>query len=386
MRISLTTEDQLILRDGRPFGDAGSFGGNSLNWPQPQTIAGMVRTMIGFNRDENYFQDGSNIEKIKDLKISKIMPYLDNKDNKKWLVPLPADLICIGNEQELIPHQLSWGNAPEGAGTDINNPDWLYPFLDSKEKPSKIQPFMIHWDIFDKYIRNKKIDAAKLTSLGIKDLPVEERIHNGIDDATYGTVEGKLFMNHGIYLKNIDKEDEKTKISDIAISLEIDGLESNDSIDNFAYLGGERKVVNISKKVDPYPECPNIFTEQNFLRLILITPGDFGSWCPDWLMPNLETDSISWVQIPQTEYKIRLKSASLSGWEGVSGWDYQKHKPKATKKVVKAGAVYLIELQDPTQSQKIAEALWGSHLNNKNLETTQDGYGQILIGLATIQK
>ena len=42
---NITSEDSIILRDGKPFGN-GEFGGTSLNWPLPQTLSGMVRTSV----------------------------------------------------------------------------------------------------------------------------------------------------------------------------------------------------------------------------------------------------------------------------------------------------------------------------------------------------
>lgn len=58
----------------------------------------------------------------------------------------------------------------------------------------------------------------------------------------------------------------------------------------------------------------------------------------------------------------------MNGWEGVSGWDFAKKQPKSMKKLVRPGAVYLIEIKDVNQSSDIAKYLWGCNLFSKKMK------------------
>ena len=68
----------------------------------------------------------------------------------------------------------------------------------------------------------------------------------------------------------------------------------------------------------------------------------------------------------------------------MSGWNYVTRKPKATKKLTLPGAVYIIELNNPVVSQKIAELFWGNNLDIENKESSLNGYGQLFVGNITI--
>lgn len=378
-RINIKPDEQLILRDGRPFGGSGNFGGTSYDWPQPQTIAGMIRTAIGYSRDPGYFKEQKNIEAVKQISISKLIPATSQSEENPWLAPLPADLVFTGTAEKLAAHTLSYGPLPAGAGSDIQNPDWLYPKLETREKPAKERPFMLHWEILLHYLQNKPLSAAPLEQFGIKPLPVSERIHNGLTEDTLTTEEGKLFMNRGIYpvFKTLSGT-----LQPIHISCAINGLAETEQLPESAHLGGERKTVTLQKNGTAYPEFPGQNFNNNFLKLFLLTPGDFGDWCPAWLKPDLSADKIAWVTVPGTGLKVRLRSASISGWDGISGWDYPTKKPKAMRKLVKPGAVYLIETE-PGKTAETARELWGRSLC-RDSNAAADGYGEAVIAAAEL--
>lgn len=126
-----------------------------------------------------------------------------------------------------------------------------------------------------------------------------------------------------------------------------------------------------------------IFARKRFLKLILLTHGGFGGWCPEWLMPNLNAKSTEFVAIPGTDFKVRLRSACVNGWDGVSGWDYANGKPKALTKLVRPGSVYLLEIQNPEQSGDVAKMLWGNSLCDGQMK--KDGFGLVAVGLAEDQ-
>jgi CRISPR type III-B/RAMP module-associated protein Cmr3 len=202
------------------------------------------------------------------------------------------------------------------------------------------------------------------------------------------TEEGKLYSNTGIYLKSRQDDD----VIDLSICFDLIGENKND-ISGQAYLGGERKRITLDTPAPEFPPCPDYFNDQPFLKIILTTHGDFGGWCPDFLQPDLHTNHIPWTTLPQTDFKIRLRSACIDKWDTVSGIDYTiKDKrngkgAKAMKKLVRPGAVYLIEVKEKNQSQDIARHLWGQNLKNTQEPGSNDidlGYGQCIVGRTTI--
>jgi len=389
MRYRLTSDELLILRDGRPFGEFGVYSGNSLSWPLPQTIAGMVRTSVGFSRNMDFFNNPSNAEKILEVGISKILPMVKISAVWKPLLPPPADLVLTRKENDystesenkLWVSQLSFKCIEDDSGTDISNREWMIPSSDLREKPVEEAPFFYHWDFYVKYIKGdlKKEIECSFEDIGISQPISDVRIHNAIDMSTYTTEEGKLFSNAGFYMK--------TKIAyelvDLGIDFSVTNAKSN-MIPGEAYLGGERKRVVLTPTNNGFPAFPKYFTNKKFLKIVLITHGDFGGWCPNWLKPDLQSDSISWTTIPNTQFKIRLRSAVVRGWDSVSGWDYKTKKPKAMRKLVRPGSVYLIEIDDKVQSSDIANHLWGNSLNIEDA-SSKDGYGECLVGNVNIK-
>ena len=379
MRIGIQTTDQLVLRDGRPFGDSGMFGGDSLLWPQPQTIAGMIRTAVGFSRSAWYFKDRANAEAIRKVGIEKLMMRRNKAGESQWLAPVPADLLFTGSRDNLRLNVLGYGELKDGCGTDISNGDWMIARTATKEKPAKEAPAFLNWDVFSGYLRDEALKEGSLNAIGLPPLPSDSRIHNSLQKGAGVTAEGGLYMNRGVYLR-----EKGLHGSPLSIGVTVTGMEDGDRIPENAYLGGERKTVRLAAEEPAYPVCPDGFGNRQFLKLILMTHGDFGGWCPEWLMPDLDGDSIAWVKIPGSGIEVRLRSAAVAGWDGISGWDYVKKGPKATRKLVRPGAVYLIELKDPSQSGAAAAAFWGSSIAEDE-ESVKTGYGQVVVGTPEIR-
>jgi CRISPR-associated protein Cmr3 len=402
MRYQIESEDLLIFRDGRPFGEAGTFGGFSLTWPNPQTITGMMRTAIGHAQSEDFFDSKNpkhkaNIEQIMTLGLTQILPMQRSvtasaSGNWQALLPLPADILLTQSDENkdagITVHQAKFSPLNEQQGTDILNKDWLYSFIDSKKKPARNMPFFCHGAFYNQYLRgglNEK-ESYQFDQIGIAAPVADTRFHNALDSETLTTEKGKLFCDTGFYLKAASSPKLQSGIASNLCDLSIHFNINNNAelTTNQAYLGGERKQVSLNKSQSDFFPMPDIFQQKSWLKIILTTQGDFGNWCPDWLMPDLTQTNIDWVTIPQTDYQVRLRTANIKGWDAISGWNYVTKKPKATRKLVKAGTVYLLEVRNPDESSQIATHLWGNTLCEKNTETANNGYGQCVIGNVTI--
>ncbi|TWI62865.1 CRISPR-associated protein Cmr3 [Desulfobotulus alkaliphilus] len=408
-RYMLSSKELLILRDGRPFGDAGSFGGTGLAWPLPQTLAGMCRTALVLAGPEDAFENKENLDALLDVSMEKILPCLIEEgrtiEEAEILLPFPADLLCLeeddGKKKKICLYPLTYSSHAETEGTDWNDPDWLYPGLSSKGKPQTPPGFLrkkLAQDYLAGSIEVKGRDLDKDTET--IDGPVKDiRIHVALDPATRAADEGRLYGESGIYLKAVKarKESGKTTdekalpgkmprpepIGDMGISFSLKGLKPEEKVPGVLYLGGERKRVDLFPvKQETFPEPHAVCENQKFLKLILITHGDFGGWAPEWLAKQTETGAFAWVKEPRSGIEIRLRSAVVTGWEPVSGWDLKEKKPKAFRKLVRPGAVYLVELKTPSESLSLAQALWGQSLCLPESRGEKDGYGQVLVGAA----
>lgn len=383
MRVVVTSEEQIILRDGRPFGGEGSFGGTALAWPQAQTLAGMVRTHVGFRRAPDYFGTPANAEAIRKVGLGRMLPALPGRGS--YLAWTPADLQFADGpgegepeERPLVPLLPQYRELPAGAGSDIRVRDWLYPFPPAKEKPSARRPALLHWERFAVYLRGEAGKPAWPEELGVPSLPSGSRIHNGLEGETGTTAKGRLFENRGLFLKARSGSAEARKIEDVGIVLDVTGLEPGEEPGGSASLGGDRHCARIEPCTLAYPDCPDIFAGSRLLKLVLMTPGDFGGWAPDWLRPDLAATEMPWVQVPGTEHEVRLRSAVLAGWDGISGWDYATNRPKATRKIVRTGSVYVVEVKEPAAAQAVAAGFWGRALDIDAAKAA-NGYGQAVV-------
>lgn len=406
-RYALSSDDLLILRDGRPFGDAGAFGGTALDWPLPQTLAGMCRTSLGFGRSVDYFNDAANVRQIQAIGIKRFLPCIVDGGGFELLMPTPADLVLtetIADPHSPAAHHLcplTYRETGDGEGTDLDAPLWLYatPSAAIKEKPAELLRF-IRWRFAEDYLRGRIPENGAPVDLGgisVAGTVRDFRIHSAIDPDCRTVDEGRLYGEAGIYLKHVLPEHGPEAKQggflaeygsrfrgDIMLGFEIDGLGPDERPGPTMYLGGERRRVELQAPAPAFPQCPDCLNDQALLKLVLITHGDFGSWAPSWLVPGADPGALDWVREPLSGVRLRLRSAVVKGWDPVSGWDYAARRQKAFRKLVKPGSVYLVELQNPAESGELARALWGESLCPPDSRACNDGYGQVLIA-RTIQ-
>lgn len=374
MKTILTAPDGLVLRDGKPFGEHGTHAGGFLEWPMPQTLAGMLRTAIGQQRGRDYFtgpEKETNIEEILQLTLRAAFPVaFEASGLPKPLFPTPSDLFFTNSEDKLKMTMASYAPLQESEGTLSPFATPLLTCWETNEKPSSDTPIWLYQDVFMKYVAEDLPGIASPEDLSPGRPITEELQHNAI--AVNGTSDdGKLYRTRNLYLDAQHagiKSKQKTRLG---IYLELEHHREADKLPGSAYLGGERRTVCFASEwQEVLPECPAVFAEQRYLKLVLATHGDFGGWAPDWLLKSADGE---WALCPGTDFGVRLKTAIIPRWQAVSGWDYAKRGPKAMKKLVPPGSVYLIECKDPAQSQAVAERLWAQSIGDG--QSARDGYG-----------
>lgn len=388
MRISVYSENALVLRDGRPFGSMGSVQstGQGFNWPMPQTVAGMIRSAIGLSVSPDYFTPETRAV-LQKVVVRNQMIYGKKQSSEKAeaLYPLPLDCIFTDCGNDLIMHTLDYRPdntaLSEGEGTDIPYAPWITPLLDTSEKPSKRAPVYVWESFMRSYIDgNHDCTSVSAQEIGISAPVWQSTMHNSVDFKSGVSKDGKLFAHKEIFMGAKAGE----QIIPLSIHMTVENIPPEaaetftaENVKNM-YLGGERRMVAASFITEE--DCsamPASFGNKQYLKLVLISHGNFGGWVPAWLDPA-ETGFKTIAGIP---CGVRLVSACVGSWFGISGWEYQGHShgiPKAMQKIVPAGSVYVIEIEKPELSADVAAFFWGKSMDPDSV-CNADGYSTVIV-------
>ncbi|MCK9174759.1 MAG: hypothetical protein M0O96_05730 [Desulforhopalus sp.] len=384
------SEEALVFRDGRPFGNDAQVHGGLLRWPHPCTVLGMFRSRIGLSRDMDFFvgeKSKQNIEQIKKIGMLRMIPMWQLERGEDWqpLFPAPADVIITeakkqSGHKSFSLHPLHYESPRNGEGVNLPWSNWLLPISKVREKPAKNAPDLWYQKPFEQWLEDGSFPQPLTDKELGTDWPVEElRLHTAVNNDTGTVLEGQLFSSRGIRLGRKSGEDQLP--GRYGIGVELTGMREDDHPEGSYFLGGDRKIAHIESAAELFPPCPP-FTPSRYLRLILVTAGNFASWAPSWLHPDDGGRETAWKRLPGSDIDLRLVSASLPRWQAVSGWDMETRGPKATARLVPAGSVYLIELKNPQQAPELAAKLWGKNLA---MTETADGYGCVCIGKQSIE-
>lgn len=391
MNLVIYSQETLVFRDGRPFGDVGHVNGGMLSWPWPSTVTGMLRTRIGLSRDENFFQTKGNshdlvspdkVEDLKEITARRILPlWQESGIDSKWqyLFPAPADAFVrkAPGENNYSVSGFEYENPFHGGGINLPWQNWLVPVTTVSGKPVSNSPALWHQEHFFNWLEKGEIGGGiTAIELGMSYPKPEIRMHTAIDPETGVVESGQLFSSQGINLTT--PENAQSKAGRMGIGIELSKTQDQDNPTGSCFFGAERRTAFVDLLTTPFPQCPGWFANKKFLRLILISPGDFGSWAPSWLLPDSNDQETRWCVVPGTDISIRLCSAFVPPWQPVSGWDYAIRKPKATRKQVPAGAVYVIEMKDSNQSGDLAQLIWGCSIADGLSDP--NGCGAVCVG------
>lgn len=391
MNVVIHSNESLVFRDGRPFGSEGQFSGGALRWPHAVTITGLLRSRIGISRHPDFFTGPGKETHIRDIKkvtAARVIPLWQGAaaGNNQWqpLFPAPADAMifpaCQQNHYAI--KGFTYQNAFDQGGVDLPWSNWLLPVSDSREKPASDSPDLWYRTPFFTWLETGVFTAMiGARDLGLSFPRLETRMHTAIDSKSGSAATGQLFSSQGIQLHTAESDLQPAGRLGIGVSLS--HLEDQDNPCGPCFLGGERKTARVDPVDEFMPPMPDwLKTPSRYLRLVLISPGDFGNWAPEWLLPDWNLNETAWCIIPGTSMGVRLVSAFIPRWHPVSGWDYDRRGPKATRKLVPAGAVYVIELKEPQQAPDVAELLWGRSINADLCDP--NGAGCVCVGKLTI--
>ncbi len=383
-------QDPLIVRDGRPFHATPGARARSLPFPFPSTTAGGVRTRAGQGEDGLFNVSEENIAAVKKIIVrGPLLVEQNDAGEWKFLVPSPADALVFDEEEEngeLCAEVVSGIGIPDTkierkwlrpltmpAGANSDKPEDLdyligLPNPDSR-KPSKNAPAFWHWDKFADWLNNPAAETAPLSAadLGHDGPQPDRRIHVGIDPDKFTSLDGALFATSGLTFWHQSQAEKLTAVNKLALAVDVKN-QGKLTIDNgFAPLGGERRLMNWQKKenntlpVIPPKLIETIENNDGCCRLILLTPAYFkAGWRPDF------------------GKGVELLATAVSNPVVVSGWDFEKRKPKPTKRLAPAGSVYFVKVSGDVEQW--VNSRWLRSLSDDD-ELEKAGFGLTAVGV-----
>lgn len=371
--------DPMIFRDGKPFNATPGAQAKSLPFPYPSTLAGGVRTRVGMDADGRF--DKRQIPRLLQLSIrGPVLVALDKSgDIEDWYLPTPSDCLVVeaddqsqGQRYWVYPVEL-----PDGASTNLEHGHLVSANPAVKQKPHKKAPQFWNWRTMQAWLTQPANDPAPvdLSEIGISGLTPESRVHVRIDAETGTASESFLFQTSGLEFLTIAQSEEDTKpktlskLQRYAITVETDA-ELAPGID---FLGGERRVVNWKQSNKSLPTCPDeirdAIVDQKHCRLMLATPAIFKQgYLPEWVCKHIP------------ELTVTIIAAAVSRYQAVSGWDFEKAAPKASRYLAPAGSVYFLSLEgDDWSIQRFIELVWMNTVSDDK-QDRRDGFGLALLG------
>jgi CRISPR-associated protein Cmr3 len=357
--------DPLIVRDGRPFGPNPGARATTLPFPFPSTIVGALRHKAGLDTNNQFDRNQISTVLSKGM-CGPLLVEIDDDDTiTDWMLPAPADALLLDPEQsnpsdpqeEKIRTVLRFWLAPREQHASTNLPKDLLLVGPSEHRPEKVStdaPRFWGRDIFYNWLVTPTNDKPLLSTLGIRRLETNTRMHVSLQPEQQTAREGALFQTSGLEFTWRDwqqaKED-KFVTRRLALAAWFDG-ETPQFTGGFAPLGGERRLMRWSKLIKDEQlftdtQCDDIFArieKDGRCRVVLLTPAYFA----DGYRPP-----INWTRGGVT---ATLKAAAVPRMQTISGWDMDadngkdehgrprpRGKPKPTRRLAPAGSVYYVD-------------------------------------------
>lgn len=387
--------DPLIVRDGRPFGPNPGARAATLPFPMPSTIVGGLRHKAGLDGEGAF--DRAAIADVLNLTLCGpllVELHADCEGVKQCLFPAPADALILEADAQLRVLRLAPRTLPGSPITSL--PDGLQPIAPAVRLPNKVSnkaPHFWHQVVFERWLKAPADDAFvsvdKLSDeLGIGALERSVRTHVSVLPETQTAREGALFQTRGLEFVWRDHEaarrDNQFQTRRLALVAALERERQSYAPANFtgglAPLGGERRLMRWFIVDAELPKPPSGLFEQIIserrARVILLTPAIFAAGY---------RPALSWVRGGEI---ANLKAAAVPRPQVVSGWDMNadngpgrpRGKPKATRRLAPAGAVYFVEWPAGADIGAWLEATWMQNVSDAE-QDQRDGFGLAAIGV-----
>lgn len=368
---TIIPRDPLIFGDGKSYSAAPGERSQSMPFPFPATLAGAVRTLAGTDAQTGKF-DEAKISALKQMAVhGPILAQLDmNGSITDWLFPAPADALLVEEGGQVKRYSLGPGSLPADSATNLDGLNLMFPNQVVRHKVSSNAPRFWRWQAMKDWLNAASDGVVNPDTLGIKGLTREIRTHVRIDPQTKTGQDGMLFQTSGMEFLLTEQGQQKRWKQVLQLAL---AARTNASLnEGWGSIGGERRVARWQVSGQGFPACPveikQKIVQQKHCRLVLATPAVFAQgYLPAWLLQAFGA-------------KAAVRAAACARYQTVSGWDYERKKPKPTRRLVPAGSVYFLRLEgSEADIEKFVDAVWLNPVSDAEQDRL-DGFGLALLG------
>lgn len=400
--------DVLFFKDGREVAPGSEYSASSVFPPNPQTFYGALRSALLSNDSGTDFSkdDFGDIapftqklvgtkSQAGDLCIEQYALCTRKNGRVESLYRLPADVLKRkkppkGKEavSTTAPVSLSkYGirnNQPKALETN-----W---FVHEEGAFFEYTPVFIPESLFRNYLlsnlKGEQTDRSDPLAQMLINIDASEngkpasyfvqepRMGIVIDAETRTVEEGKLFTTPFIRLNDMEGVGFKLRLN-----INHNVLEQQDGT-SLLRLGGDGKLASL-EPLEPqagdnnfYEELANKLKGQHHFKAVVTTPAIFkNGWIPDGIDPETLQGVINGVE-------VRLRSAVLSRFMTIGGWDVAINRPKPSRRAVAPGAVYYFESEQPLTEEIIGKLHAKSICSDEKQEYQKQGLGIIHLGVA----
>lgn len=390
---TIEPRDTLVFRDGRPMSGSG-LQMTGYPMPPPSQVAGFVRTRCGSDGSGRFMLAGDKAALAELVRVPVRGPWLAVRrgETVEYAVPAPQDAVLISPEGavpdtvEVMRLGIAREGLRPGEQTDLaepGGPHGLAPLAADRVSRAKPQPrvSLWRWSTMERWLAAPAElgGVRRRSDLGVEYPPVEMRTNVAIDGSTGTAEDGKVFsVDHRRYtLAPRERERRGLQgVTELALVVACDDSRLRSALVPFA---GERRLVHFAPlDKPPIPQVPASIVadivQHRRARLTLITPAVFEQgWRPSWLLGE------------RHGVRARLRAAAVGRPEVTSGWDLEKGKPKPTRRLAPAGAVYFLELSggDGSAIERWIRSLWWQCVSDDE-QARLDGFGLAVLGVDTV--
>ena len=361
--MSLDPLAPIIVRSGRP--SLNQTNADPARFPPPSTVAGCLRTAWARTTNRPFGPE------LAELTVGG--PLLLTRDDKV-LVPKPADAVYFGHGNATRCVRATPSRLDPGCGADL--PEGLLPVALTERidgKPGNGPDWWL-WEDLLEFRDQGAIALERLRANGWTPPSGDRRTHVTINAETRAAATGQLFQTEGLDL------DAPVGTRDASAGgLRILARCREPLGEALVHLGGKRRLAALSPEPEPiWPTPPQGWAARiaaaSGVRMTLLTPGVFSAgYRPGWLNARLEGSPPDAPGL-----KLRLLAVMVDRPQVHSGWDLAGRKPRPSRKLAGAGAVYWFRIVDGTDTDSL-EALWLASVSDLE-QDRRDGFGLALPG------
>lgn len=374
-RFALLPRDGLFLKDGRGWYTSDVGRSHAHPWPLPSTVRGALRAAWGQAliaragrrlAPEEWEQETAEVKLGRLLALWRPLGHAFAPGHRLW--PTPADAVSVdGRVRRLLPRPPPSDVATLGPGDD----EALEALWRPRTPPGKPERMPLFWtdEALRRWLRGETPETRRAPE------PVRRTdVRVTLSALTQTAEPGMLYQAEVL-------ETLGPGSGEWALGVECALPEASPDYPRGPVgLGGRRRLAMAepvaAELFDAPAELPG---DSRGLRLMLATPARFTrGWLPDGLERGSHEGRPAWVgMLPEVREPVVLRAALVPRALELSTWDMARGAPRATRRLVPAGAVYFFERVDGGRfSARTLRALWLTAWGGGQ----EEGLGRVLPG------